>query len=407
MGQDIRKPWRSAVRSADATRRRFWQWSVVLAVIIAAPAMPAGLEPQDSHGASPVDSSSSTANQGAAPGKNGARGDLKRGFGLTGFPVAFATPETGFGAGAGGILTYRRTSSAAERPQSLPAFAFYTVKRQTLMVLAPELYLDDELWQIQISLAYQKFPDSFYGIGNETPEDAEEDFTTRSFQVRPVFQRRIWDKLRAGVVYEYKRTTVLETEEGGLLRRRAVAGHGGGDISGIGPILNWDTRDNLFDPKNGVWFQYYAGFYQDRLGSRYDFQSHTVDLRRYAEIAQHTVLALQLLAIERRGSVPFFELAPLGGNLRGIFAGRYMDRSAAMIQGELRYPIWKRFSGVVFVGAGDVAAGLDTYRIAHTKLAGGLGLRFLLNRSERLKIRFDIGASREGVETYFQFLEAF
>jgi len=334
--------------------------------------------------------------------------DCRRGWKIAPFPVAFYSPETGFGGGCGGVITYRgHRCPAPLRPQSLSGVLFYTGKGQSLVALSPELYFQKEAWELKLGLAYRNFPESLYGVGRSTPDDAEEDYTLEGVTLEPWLLRRVASHLYVGAVLDIEKTSVREVEEGGLLDRGLLEGHAGGTRAGMGPVLDWDDRDNLFYPSRGGWYQVYAVFHRPRWGSDVDFDAWTVDLRRYHTLRASHILAFQMIATGRSGRVPFDRLARLGEVMRGIEAGRVRDRFLAAAQLEYRFPVRGRFSGVLFAAAGDVSREIEDFEVPGSKVAGGAGLRFALNREEKVNFRFDLGISRWGIQPYFQFSEAF
>jgi outer membrane protein assembly factor BamA len=330
------------------------------------------------------------------------------GWRATPLPVLFSTPETGFGAGAGLLLTHRGKNAPPEaRPQTISAIGFYTAKNQTSIALVPELYFQSERWHLQLTIGYMKFPRSFHGIGPDTPETSKEDYTIEGGSLEGSLARGIYRSLRAGLQLNLEGGGYPETEEGGLLDLGMIAGHDGGFYSGLGPIIVWDSRDNVFYPSRGNLLSLGTRFFADRLGSDLDYTIHELDLRHYRSLAPSHILAVQAFATTRTGDVPLLDLAPIGGMLRGIHEDRFLDRAMAMAQVEYRFPIRGLFSGVAFAGAGDVSDGLERYRIGDAKAAGGFGLRFAVDADEKVNLRFDLGISDYGSEVYFQFNEAF
>jgi hypothetical protein len=53
------------------------------------------------------------------------------------------------------------------------------------------------------------------------------------------------------VTYEYQITGPVEYTPGNAFNRENIAGRQGGNTSGIGPILSWDTRNNAYSPDKG------------------------------------------------------------------------------------------------------------------------------------------------------------
>lgn len=332
----------------------------------------------------------------------------KPGWSVAAFPAVFSTPETGFGGGAGVMLTYRAQGAGPEdRPQSLGVLAFYTEKSQAQVGIVPELSFDRENWRVLADLGYSKFPTSFFGIGNDTPEDSEEEYTLEGGSVRAYLLRRIHSDLRVGLTIDVKQTSVQDEDPGGLLDRGLISGHKGGFFSGIGPRIEWDSRDNSFAPSRGGWYSLESTFYTDILESDINYAIVIADLRHYRSIWSSHVLAGQLIMVSVSPDAPFHDLPKLGDVMRGIYAGRVIDRAMLAAQSEYRFPLKGRFGAVAFGSVGDVSDGLDHYRISDLKFAGGAGLRFALNKSERINLRIDLGFSEYGSEFYFQFLEAF
>lgn len=336
------------------------------------------------------------------------REEPRPGWNATGFPIVFSTPETGFGGGAGVMLTYRAQGAGPEdRPQSLGVVCFYTEKNQATVGIAPELNFDRDDWRLLASLGYSKFPTSFFGIGNDTPADAEEDYTLEGGTVEAFLLRRVHSDLRVGLTVDVKKSSIQDEDPGGRLDRGLVPGHNGGLFSGTGPVIEWDSRDNSFSPSRGAWLRLDATFYTETLGSDIDYATVVANLRYYRSVRPSHVLAGQIVIVSASPDTPFHDLPRLGGIMRGIYEGRVIDRAMMAGQIEYRFPIKGRFGAVAFGSVGDVSDGLDRYRIADVKFGGGAGLRIALNKVEKINLRVDLGFSKYGSEVYFQFLEAF
>lgn len=331
----------------------------------------------------------------------------KAGWSVTPMPVIFSTPETGFALGVGTFILHRPAGASPEvRPRSIDAIGFYTTKKQTVLAVVPEIYLQQDRWRLWLSVEYMKIPRSFYGVGPNTAKGDKESLTMEGGLLHSSLTRRVYRALWSGLFVAVKGVSYPKKEDGGLLDSEMVTGHDGGLYTCLGPIIRWDSCDNIFYPSAGSLHQLSATWYSDRIGSDLDYAIRTLDLRFYRSIHPGHILALQLYGTDRRGSVPLLDLAPIGGMLRGINEDRFRDRAMAMAQFEYRYPVLGRFTGTAFVGAGDVSEGLEKFRAGDAKVAYGLGLRFAVN-PEKVNIRMDLGSSDYGTEVYFQINEAF
>ncbi len=339
--------------------------------------------------------------------ENAAEEKDKAKYRVVGLPVIMYTPETSLVFGGGATITIRKPGENKEsRPSNICLFALYSLKNQFALHLVPDLYFKKGTWELRSLISLQKKSDTFYGIGNDTSEDDAENFTSVDFCLRPWFIRRIYKHFHLGLWFDVKRYDIKDPEEGGMLDQGTVTGTEKGVISGIGPVIDWDSRDNIFYPTTGSWLLFSCAFYRDWLGSDFVYESYTLDLRKYFSLASDRVLALQLLGVIKSGGIPFNELAKLE-SMRGIFGTRFRDLNMVMAQIEYRYPVSKKFSGTVFTSLGDVIHNAGKYKIEDMKYTVGVGLRYLLDVEEHINIRFDIGISSYGIYPYIQIMEAF
>lgn len=82
--------------------------------------------------------------------------------------------------------------------------------------------------------------------------------------------------------------------------------------------------------------------------------------------------------------------------MRGYFYGRFRDNEMITGQAELRYPLWHRFRGVVFAGAGSVAPAMDKFTWRGFNPSVGLGLRYIFDVRENIVLRMDFGFGENG-----------
>lgn len=327
-------------------------------------------------------------------------------------PILFYMPETRIGAGGGGLITHRPKNSAENsRPSSLYFQAYYTQNKQYGIELKPELYLKNEAYFIKGYLKSSKFPSKFWGIGNQTPDRAEENYTPRMFNFDLSIQRRILprERLYVGIQYKFENYKIIEFEPEGELAKGMITGSEGGRLSSLGFILNWDKRDNIFFPHTGNYFQMTMNFYSPTFGSDFRFTSLKFDLRKYFSFLQSHVFAVQIILQSVSGSPPFRHMSEIGGEriMRGYYSGRYRDKSMVVIQTELRLKVWKRLGMVVFAGAADLGSSLRKLRPGNFKYSVGLGLRFLVVPREGTNIRLDYGFGKATSGFYIQADEAF
>lgn len=325
-------------------------------------------------------------------------------------PVIFYTPETGLGYGGLGLTTFRLPNEKENtRPSSIQLGITFTTKKQFLLFMPYELYLNDEKWRFKGELGYYKYFYNFYGIGIDSREDDQELYTADFPRFRLAAYREFFDSFLVGVGYEFDGYNVLKPKPDGLLDNTAdIIGKEGGTISNLGLLALYDTRDNIFHPSKGWYVE--AAFYSSTkwLGSSFSYSKFELDARYFQKVKRNLILASNVFIGIRSKDTPFQDLNYLGTKrTRGFDNRRYLDNSEVSITTELRFPIWKRFKGAAFGSTSTVIPSLnDTFKASYKSAVGG-GIRFIVNKKEGTRIRVDYGVSSEGGQFYFTINEAF
>jgi hypothetical protein len=197
-------------------------------------------------------------------------------------PFLFYLPETKLGGGAMAGLYFREPGSTPDtRPSSIAPKLVITQEKQFSLGADFDLYFKNEKYHLLGSAYYEKFPGKFYGVGNNTSEANEEKYTPRGPVIEIMLQRRIVPGWNSGMRYEFVDFKMEELEENGLLAQRTITGSEGGKVSGIGWLLNWDTRDNVWYPSAGGFHQLSISRYDQAWGSDFEYHRLYFDARFY------------------------------------------------------------------------------------------------------------------------------
>ena len=322
-------------------------------------------------------------------------------------PILFYTPETGIAGGAAALYLYRDPN--APRASTITGDIIYTEKKQIIIELSGDLYFRNGTYRLLTNLKFQKYPNKFFGIGNDTPESNEENYTSRKFSFDAVLYKNIFSHMNAGPAIRAEDGSIRETGAGGLLAPGFLPGSKGGTLAGIGLVANWDSRDNTIAAQSGSLYQITTLVYSSSFGSDYDFTDVQIDARTFFEVVPGQILAVQGAAEFIGGTPPFYRMAAFGGQnlLRGYFDGRYRDKNSVALQAEYRLPVWWRFGMVGFVGAAQVADKAGQFGLKRFWYAGGLGIRFAWNPEERVNLRLDYGVGKNSSGMYITVTEAF
>ena len=325
-------------------------------------------------------------------------------------PVVFSTPETGFGFGAGAqMFLLRKTNIYNARLSNMFVSAIYTTKKQFMFEAKPQIYLDRGGYFLDTVLKYRIFPNSFWGIGNTTPDENEESYDMTSFELKARFLKRLPPSLNFGFEFVYENHDVTMVEEGGILDSGTVLGNNDAIVSGLGAIFNLDSRDIVEAPSSGHFLQLNARFSSEIMGATSSFNKFIFDLRTYLPVGEKNVIALQFYSENTYGEIPFQAKSWFGGGerARGYFRGRFIDNHQYVIQGEYRHKFHPRWTAAGFALIGEVAE-LPGEFLDDIKPSVGGGIRFKLTKEQNTILRLDVGVGKDGNSGfYFGVNEAF
>ncbi|MCX6582840.1 MAG: BamA/TamA family outer membrane protein [Candidatus Aminicenantes bacterium] len=329
---------------------------------------------------------------------------------VIGAPILFYTPETRLAYGAAGSYIFRmRGCKSDSRPSSISPILIYTQEKQFKAQVNADMYLKADDYRLQAEVRFEKYPNKFFGVGINTLENNEESYTSRSAGLFLSFLKKLTGEVNLGIQYHFANWKIVEMEEDGQLAAGKLFGGRDGTISGVSLLVNHDTRDNIYFPMKGDLFELNARVYSKFLGSKYDFSSLSLDLRKYVTLFSNHVLAVQSLVKMQTGDVPFMNLAQMGGqyNMRGYFEGRFRDKNLLVFQAEYRAPLVWRLGLVGFAGFGNVADKFGKLSLAGMRSSYGFGLRLLFDSKEKIQVRMDVGFGEDCNGFYFSIFEAF
>lgn len=328
------------------------------------------------------------------------------------FPVIARSIETGWSFGTAGALTFHLSpKDTISRTSNLQLLFLYSTKKQLVTAINGSQYFHKEKYILNEQFSFSSYPDKFWGLGKKTPDSAEEPYKFHQYYVYLHLLRKIAPDFFVGALYEMQKVWDISYQPGGLFEAQKIVGRNGYRISGMGSSITYDKRNNAFAPDRGFFGQVYFNHFDKFWGSDFNYTNIVVDLRKYIPLTKNQVLALQVFSFNNTGNeVPLRSLASFGGanRMRGYYDGRYKDKQQLIFQGEYRFQIYKRFGGVAFGGAGNVSRDAIDYSFSELKYSYGGGLRFALNKKEKLNLRIDYGIGQgKNNGFYLQLGEAF
>lgn len=332
------------------------------------------------------------------------------GFGFA--PVAGVTysSETSVMFGTAAVLFYKPPLVEERRASQLTLALAYSLRRQIVGTAYTDLFVFDDRFFLQAAFNFMVYPDSYFGIGNDTRLADEERYTPRTIELRlrPLYQ--LLDNVFVGPALRFENVGVSDVDPEGMLASGAVLGSEGGFDFSFGLAASYDTRDSTLYPRRGASMQYWTLVSDPAFGADFRMARTLLDLRYYFPLGPRDhVLAVQGVGRFSTGDVPFFALGRLGGEklLRGHFNGRYRDKQLVAAQAEYRFPLFWRLGMVAFAGLGDVAERWRDLRVREVKYSVGSGLRLNVSSKERIHLRGDFGFAGDEWDVYVNVGEVF
>jgi outer membrane protein assembly factor BamA len=326
-------------------------------------------------------------------------------------PLVARSIETNWSFGVVGSFTFHvKSDKVPVRTSNMQALVLYTLRHQFVAAINGSIYFPGEKFILNQQLSYSYFPDDFWGLGKVAPYSNKEHYDYKQYYIYLHPQYSVGKNMFVGLLYEYQRLFDVNYLQGGLFDQENIVGRNGYHISGLGLSFTYDTRDNAFSPDKGVLMQFYFDHFAPIFGSDYEYTNYVLDMRKFIRTYKKQVLALQAYGFFNVGEVPLRSLASLGGatSMRGYYDGRYRDKNKIVFQAEYRAPLFWRFGAVVFGDFGNVGSEVSDINFQYLKYTYGAGLRFSLNKAEKLNLRLDYGIGTGAAHGfYLQLGEAF
>ncbi|BDD09652.1 membrane protein [Fulvitalea axinellae] len=329
---------------------------------------------------------------------------------ITPIPLLAYSPSTGFKYGVYSVAVLGHKDSETATVVT-PRFSFST-KQQMGAKVGLDLFMGDS-YVLNSELVAEKYPDEFYGIGNEAFDDPL-DFTKEWVVLNADVLRRLKGDTWAGLSSHLLATKISEiqnVEDGSV--DNPLFKNGRASFIGIGPVFRIDKRENRYAPKSGYFLETKGLLYKRFDKDVNPFGIVKLDYRHYFSWGNgNNVMAFQMLGegLVNAENTPFYLYPKIGGEdrLRGTgHENRYADERFMFVRSEYRKHLFSRFGMVAFAGIGHHGAGSewDSENFRHTV---GLGGRFYLSEKERINLRIDIGTDLKGEKAiYFSLKEAF
>lgn len=332
-------------------------------------------------------------------------------------PMASYSSETDWLIGLTKINSFRMgthdQNDTTIQPSEVTALAYFTLNKQYKVLATSNLMFGQNKYESYTQVGFIDFPNFYYGVGNNTQFNDECLVEVEHILFEQSLGYKINKRWYIGIKYHYvnylKVDTLVKGDE--HCNQEIVEGldKNEGVQSGLGVKVSRETRDNRFNARKGSYLYLEYMNYGKWIGSKFNYHSLILDYRKFLTPLKWLTIAGQFYAEAKFGDIPVQSLSLMGGDnrMRGIYIGRFRDKTMIEGQVEARFPIYWIFGGTVFTSLGEVAPQLSSYTLQGIKWTYGFGLRLSVNEATRSNIRFDIGFFENKPLFFFTFSEAF
>ncbi|MCX6277982.1 MAG: BamA/TamA family outer membrane protein [Bacteroidetes bacterium] len=303
-------------------------------------------------------------------------------------------------------------------PSSTSALLYFNTHWSWMFSIKQNLYWDHNKWRAIISFGYGNLKSKFFGAENDSMvinnnTDNYGWISDKTLFVTATCYRKIAGGFYGGLEYSYSSILQQGADSASTSRMLKNNVHVGNDITSIlSPTFVWDNRDDLFWSTKG----YYAGLNfrnaSNLFFSSRDFLVIEAFLNGYhclSKKSKRLTLAWRLYIQGCWGDVPYIHLAKYGegDDFRGYTGGKYVNRSKANLQAELRYDIWKFIAVSGFLGTGKTFGNIANFGQSVWLPSAGIGIYLNVIPTRNIRAYINFAIAREDYGIYVGLGQAF
>lgn len=326
-------------------------------------------------------------------------------------PIPINSPAFGGGLILGvGYIFKIKMEDKLSPPSTIGAAGAWTKGGSRGGVIAAKLYFGENKYQTTIAAGRGRANYDFFGVGRVPGQDAiSVHIRQKGTFFFAEFMRNFGKNIFVGPRYQYR---VLRSDRDGsqLPGELPIPDLGlKSTTAALGFHVQRDLRDSTFYPRKGSLLDFKADFFAKALGSNRTYQTYSLSYNGYRSIGDKQVLAYRGVVCSASDKTPFFDLCLYGArsDIRGYTGGEFQDHRMFAAQAEYRRELFWRIGVVAFGGFGGIAPEWNKLQFNKLLPGGGVGLRFLLDKTNHINYRIDYGIGRAGHTVSFSVTEAF
>jgi outer membrane protein assembly factor BamA len=264
--------------------------------------------------------------------------------------------------------------------------------------------------------SFKRRPSSrFYGIGQNSKEDNETNYTLREVEGSAMFKAEMLKNVYASITLMGKRSWLRP----GTMEDVASLEEKFPDVQGIDSdyslpmefAVEYDTRNSKLTPTAGLDIRAFFRIADESFLSSFNLRRYGAMGKIYIPLdsdAQFVTAGRCVVEYLEGDNIPFYEMSSLGGGntLRGFGEGRFYDKHRMLYNVEerircLRFAVGEislDIETTLFVDIGQVFNSFRKFDYRDFEVVFGAGLRMVVR--EQIVAKVDIGYGSEGSAIY-------
>jgi len=223
-------------------------------------------------------------------------------------PTFGYSPETKTYVGVVSLFTIDLYQDSITRSSNSKVEFNYTWNKQIILETEWNYFFKDEAWFTQGLLHYSKYPDIYYGIGDNTSTNAEVNFESTRIKANIDLLKNIKNKWFAGIGLSYFNFANINSTSSKMIYPELK------DASnwGLKMIVLKDTRNNILTPTKGDYLKFVNSF---KFSNTF-YDQITLDVRQYYSFGnkQNQTIAGRFYQSSVLNTPPFYDYSLMGGD---------------------------------------------------------------------------------------------
>ena len=335
------------------------------------------------------------------------------------------TPEASLGVGGAMLMSFKIDKKDTVSQRSFLPVGFNLSLNGTIVVAgAGTFFFKQDKYRLYMNYSFRNEPANYYGTDISTIENTPRGTNTTGFhkmllQFNPRFVWQARPGLFAGALMDINYTESTDLNPVMLADPYISRFRTSYLNTGLGAVLQYDTRDDIATPTRGFLVSGTGKFYSKAFGGAYNYQILDLEYRHFVPLFhRRSVLGWTARTQIGFNDIPFTELPMFGSpfDLRGYYWGKYRDKSMMYGIAEYRHmfgsqeayergTFWSKLGFVVWGGIGTI--GDTPLQWKKWKLNYGIGLRIQMQKNKNFRINIGREPGVKGILFYMNMTEAF